>query len=169
MTEGTFLVEEERIMCKINVLMILVLAVLLPAVASAELIVGDAAADVLLAVNTVTGELTEYGAFVGTPHIVSLAYDDLSGMCYCTDTSEGVNQVLSIDPNTGATELIVQVPDMFIVLHSTAVDPATGDLYAIDQHNTVLYRVDVDMGELVVVGVIGVNWLPATQFDPPTG
>jgi DNA-binding beta-propeller fold protein YncE len=145
------------------------MTVLLPTVASAELVVGDASADVLLAVNTETGELTEYGAFVGTPHIVSLAYDQLSGMCYCTDTSEGVNQVLSIDPNTGATEMIVQVPDMFIILHSTAVDPTTGDLYAIDQHNTVLYRVDVDMGELVFVGVIGVNWITGADFDPVTG
>jgi hypothetical protein len=137
--------------------------------ASAELIIGDASADVLLAVDTATGELNEYGAFVGTPHIVSLAYDHLSHMGYCTDTSEGVNQVLSIDPNTGATSLVVQVPDFWTVLHCTAVDPFTGELYAIDQHETILYRVDVDAGQLIPIGAIGVNWITGADFDPVTG
>jgi hypothetical protein len=166
-----FITKEENLMRKTKILATLALTVLLPtvALASPELIVGDASADVLLAVNTETGELIEYGAPVGTPHIVSLAYDHLSGMCYCTDTSEGVNQVLSIDPNTGTTEMIVQVPDMFIVLHSTAVDPFTGDLYAIDQEHSDLYRIDVDLGELVYVGNIGVSWITGADFDPDSG
>ena len=155
-------------MWKTNVIMILALTALLPSGAAADMIVGDAANDVLAVLDTDTGELTDY-ASVGTPHIVSIAYDHVTGMCYCTDTSEGVNQVLAIDPETGATELVVQIPDMWIVLHSTAIDPATRDLYAIDQEHGDLYRIDIELGELVLIGAIGVYWITGADFDPTTG
>jgi len=156
-------------MNKITMMVFVLLIGVIPGMAVAELVIGDAINDVLLVADTTTGELTEYGANVGTPHIVSLAYDHLNHVCYCTDTSEGVNQVLRIDPNTGATEMVVQVPDFFIVLHSTAVDPLTGDLYAIDQEHGDLYRVDVVAGELIYVGSIGVYWITGADFDPETG
>ena len=40
---------------------------------------------------------------------------------------ERMNQILEIDTQTGATSMVVQVPDFFIVIHSTAVNPATGE------------------------------------------
>ena len=155
-------------MNKVYVLLIFTLGAVIPGVASAELVVGDAFADRLAMVDLQTGQLTEY-ANVGTPHIVSLAYDDLSGAAYCSDTSEGVNQVLAIDLTTGATSLLVQVPDFWTVLHSTAVDPATGELYAIDQEHGILYRVDTVAGQLVEVGPTGVYWMTGADFDPTTG
>jgi DNA-binding beta-propeller fold protein YncE len=143
-------------------------ALALPGSAPAEMIVGDAIADMLLVADTQTGLLTEQ-APVGTPHIVSLAYDDASGVAYCSDTSEGVNQILEIDIQTGATTMVYQVPDFWTVLHCLAVDPATGDLYAIDQHTTALYRVDLVGQQLVLIGETGVNWVTGADFDPTTG
>lgn len=142
--------------------------VLLPALAAAEIVIGDALNDVLWIADPATGEFTEH-ASVGTPHIVSLAYDPGTGVAYCSDTSEGVNQILQIDTETGATTLVVQVPDFWTVIHSTAVDPATGELYAIDQEHGDLYRVDVMAGELIFVGNIGVFWLVGADFDPVSG
>jgi DNA-binding beta-propeller fold protein YncE len=140
----------------------------LPAVATAEIVIGDATNDMLLVADPATGELTEHCS-VGTPHIVSLAYDPGTGTAYCSDTSEGVNQILEIDVQTGATSMVVQVPDFFTVIHSTAVDPATGELYAIDQEHGHLYRVDIAAGELIFVGAIGVFWLTGADFDPVSG
>jgi len=151
-----------------KLLSVLILTILLPTLAAAELIVGDATADALLIADPATGELTEY-ASVGTPHIVSLAYDMVTQMCYCTDTSEGVNQLLAIDPETGATEMVVQVPDFWIVLHSTAIDPATSVLYAIDQEHGELYWVDTEAGQLEFIGALGVYWITGADFDPATG
>ena len=75
----------------------------------------------------------------------------------------------TIDPLTGATTLVAQVPDMFIVFHSTAVDPFTGDLYAIDQEHGDLYRIDVGTGDIIHVGHIGVYWITGADFDPVSG
>jgi len=154
---------------RISKLMLIVgLIGMLPTLAAAEMVVGDATADMLLIADTTTGELTDYVS-VGTPHLVSLAYDFIAGRLYGTDTSEGVNQVLEIDPISGMTTMILQVPDMFIVFHSTAVDPATGQLYAIDQEHGDLYRIDVELGEMQYVGPLGVYWVTGADFDPVTG
>jgi len=146
----------------------LAIIVAIPAIGSADLVVGDALADVLAVADPVTGELTDYAA-VGTPHIVSLAYDANTGMAYCSDTSEGVNQILQIDPQTGSCTMVVQVPDMFIVFHSLAIDPATGILYGIDQEHGELYWIDVDEGTLNLIGSIGVYWITGADFDPVSG
>jgi DNA-binding beta-propeller fold protein YncE len=144
------------------------LVALLPVAGQAALVVGDAAGDVLSIVNPDTGTLTEV-ASVGTPHIVSLAYCALTGKTYCSDTSEGVNQVLEIDPETGATSLVVQVQDFYTTLHALAVHPSTGELYAIDNSHAALYRIDIEAGQLVYVGNLGVFWISGADFDPETG
>lgn len=142
--------------------------VILPGGAFAEWIVGDAAGDVLLVLDENSGELAELVS-VGTPHIVSLAHNDMTGLTYCTDTSEGVNQLLEIDLSTGGTSLVVQVQDMWTILHSTAVDPADGTLYTVDQEHGILYRVNLTLGELEFIGNLGVYWVTGADFDPTTG
>ncbi len=149
-------------------LIALSLVLILASAASAEWIVGDASGDALLVLDVDSGELAEL-APCGTPHIVSLAHNDLTGVTYCSDTSEGVNQILEIDLMTGGTTLVVQVPDFWTVIHSTAVDPADGTLYAIDQEHGDLYRVNLNSGELEIIGSIGVYWLTGADFDPTTG
>ncbi|MBD3222740.1 DUF4394 domain-containing protein [bacterium] len=140
----------------------------LPGLVSAELVVGDANGSYLAIVDPATGGLTEY-ASLGTPWIVSLAYDPLTGKAYCSDTSEGVNQILELDPETGATTLVVQVQDFYTTIHALAVHPTTGVLYAIDNYNAILYRVDIVAGELVHIGSLGVYWMSGADFDPETG
>jgi DNA-binding beta-propeller fold protein YncE len=142
--------------------------VLLPGVAMAELVICDAASQALATVNPDTGTLTAY-ATAGTPHVVSLAYDHATGRAYCSDTSEGVNQILEIDPYTGSTTLIVQVEDFWTTIHSLAVHPTTGELYAIDNAHADLYRVDIDAGALDLVGNFGVYWISGLDFDPVSG
>ena len=143
-------------------------ALMLPALSSAEIIVGNASTDMLLVADTATGEMTDYVP-IGTPHIVSLAYNAVENRLFCSDTSEGVNQILEVDPVTGSCSLVYQVPDMFIVFHSTSVDPATGDLYAIDQEHGELWRINVDEGTADHIGPLGVYWVTGADFDPFTG
>jgi len=151
----------------------LLVILLLAAGANAEMIVGDASTDMLTILDTDTGELTDFLP-ITTPHIVSLAYNHATGELFCSDTSEGVNQILSIDLETGVTSLVVQIEDFWTVVHSMAIDPATGELYAIDQHHAHLYRVDIGTASLVSIDQIKVDgypvyWITGADFDPVSG
>lgn len=148
--------------------LIVLIAAMIPTLAAAELVIADAASDALYIVTPETGALTEHTS-VGTPHIVALAYCQLTDKLYCSDTSEGVNQILELDPHSGSTTLVVQVQDFYITLHSLAVHPTTGELYAIDNSHANLYRVDVDAGQLILVGNMGVYWISGADFDPQSG
>jgi DNA-binding beta-propeller fold protein YncE len=149
-------------------LLIALLIATLPTIALGELVVGEAVGGYLAILDPASGGLTEY-ASLGTPSIMSLAYDPLTEKAYCSDTSEGVNQILELDPDTGATTLVVQVQDFYTTIHALAVHPTTGVLYAIDNYNAILYRVDTIAGELVHIGGLGVYWMSGADFDPETG
>ncbi|MBD3222160.1 hypothetical protein GF314_13065 [bacterium] len=143
------------------------LTTLLPIPLPAELVVGGPAGGTLSVVDPGTGTLTEYRS-LDTPRIACLAYDHLSGKTYAADTSDGVNQILAIDPHSGRTSLIVQLEGLQATIHALAVHPTSGILYAIDNAHADLYRVDTSAGELIPVGDFGVYWISGADFDPVT-
>ena len=145
-----------------------VLACLVPS-ATGHLFASEVGDDVLLNVDPSSGATSVVGP-ISSPVVASLAYDELSGTLYGTDSSTW--ELVTIDTITGDT---VVIGNMSIELpHASAIDLGDGTLYVVgldsaQDYQSLLYTVNKSSAWATLVGPIGFRYVGSLDFDPVSG
>lgn len=126
--------------------------------------------DSLCQIDVATGEVSIIGDDLLLRWTPGLAFDrggDFFGL------NIGTNQLVSIDPDTAAAEVIGDV-DIDVKHAGLAIDFETDELFAVmgqrDGIPDKLLKLDKETGEASVIGPLGVNWdTVGVEFHPVTG
>lgn len=136
-------------------------------VARADALFGiDADTSTLVQIDTKTGEATEVGPIgVGTQRVNGLSFSP-SGELFSSLWGQGAGPetLWRLDPLSGGGTYLQDLPD--ICLAAAIAFSPRGLLYGTDAWSDLLYSIDLETGELTVIGHTGYSYLVGLSWGP---